>query len=95
MTRKEQLLLILMEECDEVSQRASKAIRFTCEEAQPGQDLTNAERIKEEFNDLLAKMQMLQEEGLFIRIIDEVQIAKKKAQVEKYLLYSKSLGTLI
>ena len=38
MTESENLLIILMEECDELSQRVSKALRFTLDEKQIGQD---------------------------------------------------------
>jgi hypothetical protein len=37
MTREQHLLTILAEECGEVVQRASKAIRFGLDESQPGQ----------------------------------------------------------
>lgn len=47
MKRHEHLLSILAEECCEVGQRVSKALRFGLDEVQPGQDLSNAERIKQ------------------------------------------------
>lgn len=94
MTKKEHLLIRLMEECDEVSQRASKALLFTLEEIQPGQELTNAERIVYEFNDLFAIMQLLLKEGAIPHIIDQKALDKKKEKVKKYLEYSKEVGTL-
>jgi hypothetical protein len=39
MTRDEHLMTIAMEECAEVAQRVSKAVRFGMEEIQPGQPL--------------------------------------------------------
>jgi hypothetical protein len=62
MTKTENLLTILAEECAETAQRVSKAIRFTLDEIQPNQeeDLTNAERIVYEFNDIVAVMEVLQ-----------------------------------
>jgi hypothetical protein len=94
MTRHEQLLTILSEECIETAQRVSKAIRFGLTEVQEGQPLSNAQRIVYEFNDIVAMMDMLHDEGLVEDIIDQVAIAKKKAKVEKYMEYSLKLGTV-
>lgn len=94
MNRKEMLLTILAEECVETAQRVSKAIRFTPEEIQPGQELNNAQRIVHEFNDILAVMEMLVKEGVFDKVIDREAIEKKKEKVEKYLHFSYSLGAL-
>jgi hypothetical protein len=94
MTKKEILLTTLAEECVETAQRVSKAIRFTLEEIQPGQDLTNAERIVYEFNDIFAMMEVLKEEGCFEKVIDREAIEKKKLKVIEYLEYSKKMGAL-
>lgn len=94
MTRTENLLTILSEECVETAQRVSKAIRFTLEEIQPGQDLTNAQRIVYEFNDIVAAMEILQEEGVFEKVIDREAIEKKKLKIEKYMAYSKEVGAI-
>lgn len=88
------LLTILMEECNETAQRASKAIRFGVNEIQEGQTLTNAERISYEFNDILAVMHMLNKAGLIDKIIDPPAIVLKKVKVEKWLQYSKECGTV-
>jgi len=93
MTRTEHLLEILAEECAETAQRVSKAKRFSLAEIQPGQDFTNADRIVEEADHILAALEMLRDEGLLPKSCPE-RIAKKKTQVERFLLYSKSLGTL-
>src|SRR6476620_1516841 len=96
MTRKEHLLIIAMEECNEVAQRISKALRFTLEEVQPEQNLNNADRIIQEFNDLTAVMLMLEEEG-FIKNPPATalfQMKAKKIKVEKFLNHSESVGTL-
>lgn len=94
MTRTENLLTILGEECVETAQRVSKAIRFTLDEVQPEQDLTNAQRIVYEFNDILAVMEILQEEGIFEKVIDREAITKKKIKVAKYLSYSAEIGAV-
>lgn len=89
MNTTEHLLTILIEECNETAQRATKALRFGMQEIQPGQELTNAERIVCEFNDIVAVMAMLLEDGELPRIFDEEAQDKKRAKVEKYLRYSK------
>jgi len=94
MTRTELLLTILAEECVETAQRASKAIRFTLDEVQEGQELSNAQRIVYEFNDIFAVMQMLFEEGLIHRTLDYTAINAKKAKIEKWLDYSQKMGAL-
>lgn len=96
MNKEQHLLVMLMEECDEVSQRASKALRFGINEVQEGQPLTNAQRIMYEFADLVAIVELLEEENLLGS--DEVTfqraVALKKEKVKKWLSYSKSVGTL-
>lgn len=94
MILQEHLLVMLMEECDEVSQRASKALRFGLREVQKGQQLTNAQRIIYEFNDLIAIMEVLEERALIPRIVDMEAINHKKRKVLEFLEYSKQCGTL-
>jgi NTP pyrophosphatase (non-canonical NTP hydrolase) len=94
MTRTEHLLTILAEECAEVAHRASKALRFGLEEVQEGQDLTNAERIKEELDDLSAIINMLGEEGALNITPNTLAILRKCQKVRHYLEYSKQCGTL-
>jgi hypothetical protein len=94
MNRQEILLTILAEECVETAQRASKAIRFTLEEIQEGQDKTNAERIIYEFNDIMAVMQIMNQEGMLPRVIDMRAIQLKKTKIEKWLKYSEAMGAL-
>lgn len=97
MTRTEHLLWILAEESAEVAQRASKAARFTLTEVQPDQDLdlTNAERIKYELNDLWAVVEMLQSVKALPHVVyDPDLIQAKQERVEKFLLYSLERGTL-
>ena len=51
-----ELLEILAEECAEVIQRVTKALRFGVDEVQPGQPHTNAQRISYEMGDVLATL---------------------------------------
>lgn len=96
MTRQEHLLVLISEECAEVSQRACKALRFGLQEIQPDQELTNYHRMMYEFADLLSVMDMLHEAstGHVSEDAIHVQIQNKRIQVEKFLLYSKECGTL-
>lgn len=94
MNRQEHLLTILAEECAEVAQRASKALRFGLGEVQPGQDLTNAERVVGELTDLLSVVFMLEDEGLLVLKDRQGADAAKRAKVEKFLQLSEQLGTL-
>ncbi len=98
MTRREHLLIIAMEECHEVAQRISKALRFGLTEVQPDQEMNNAERITQEFNDLNAIIEMIQfEDDTWFRQSIEArrfQIEAKKIKVEKFLKYSEYVGTL-
>jgi hypothetical protein len=92
MNRIEHLLVIFAEECIEVAQEVSKALRFGVNE-QRDLPTSNLQRIEKEFSQLLAMREMLETEGVFINIDFKV-IRDKKAKVEEYLLYSKECGTL-
>lgn len=102
MTRTEHLLTILAEECAEVAQRASKALRFGLAEVEPGQELTNAQRIMGEMNDLIAVYMLIAgpvvspTSPLFVGSEGEwwKAHAAKQAKVERFLAYSAECGTL-
>ncbi len=97
MTRQEHLLTILSEECAEVAQRVSKALRFGLKEVEPGQKYTNAARISQELFDLRAVAEMLEKCGALesVRYSTVLRLVeKKKAKVPKYLAYSSQCGTL-
>ena len=92
MTDEQYLLTLLAEECAEVSQRATKAIRFGLEDpkgAQPGFP-SNKERLLEEINDLLVVVEMLFGKNY----VDENQQNNKKEKIQKYTQLSKELGQL-
>lgn len=99
MTRHEHLLTILAEECAEVAQRVSKALRFGPLEVQPGQDKTNAERIVDELIDLKAVWQLLGGRfggGVVLPKVaadeERRRIEAKAAKVERYLAFSAGRG---
>lgn len=86
------LLLKLSEECNEVGQMASKNMHFGTEETQTGGVQTNRERLHAEINDLLAIVELLNEEEGFDFTPDSDKIALKKEKVKFYREYSRSLG---
>lgn len=92
---KELLLVLVMEECAEVAQRASKSIRFTDSEVQLDGDnsLNNSERMLSEFNDLVAVISMLYNKHISY-LIDEDLVAKKKEKIKKWMEYSRKQKTL-
>jgi hypothetical protein len=97
MTREEHLLTIAAEECAEVAQRLSKALRFGLDEVQPGQSLTNRERIRYEYSDLAAVLEMIDPptpSGGRIHPPSGKAMDEKRAKVETFLAYSAQQGTL-
>lgn len=85
----ENLMITAMEECAEVAQRVSKALRFGVDDVQPGQPLDNRERIIGEWNHLICTMRIL---GFHIER-PEIQAAKLE-QLARYQVYSRHQGTL-
>jgi hypothetical protein len=63
MTLEDLNLVMLMEECAEVAHRASKQLRFGADEIQPGQPLTNRQRLRDELMDLLTVVDFLTDGG--------------------------------
>jgi len=96
MTKPEYLLVCLAEECVEVAQRATKALRFGLDEVQPGQELTNKQRLLYELCDLQAVVERLINESLLPDDMLQCQsmIDAKNAKLDKFIEYSRKLGTL-
>lgn len=104
MTKKEHLLIIVAEEAAEISQRACKALRSGLGETEPGQDLTNYQRLYVEILDLEAVCEMLDKEidkddPDITSSADElddprVLMEDKKHRILSYLEYSRQCGTL-
>lgn len=93
MNRTEMLLTILAEECGEVAQRATKILRFGATEMRSDETINNTKKLEVEFNDLLAMVEMLRNEGIVIYQNTVLQQAKID-KVEHYLKYSEKIGTL-
>ena len=93
MTEDQCLLLILAEECAEVSQRVTKSLRFGLSNIQDGQPLDNTARLEGEINDLLALLEMLWSRDVISRdkCLDRNAIYEKWRRVHKYMDLSKSL----
>lgn len=97
MTETEHLLACLAEECVEVAQRATKAMRFGLKEVQPGQELDNAQRIAEELHDLEGVLMMLYQRGVLKKpdaLTALTRATTKAAKVEKFMRYARERGAL-
>lgn len=92
MNRLQLLLTKLSEESSEVSQIALKTQQFGLYESCPGQLFTNAERTHQEIDDLMAIIEMLNDEFGFAYTSSRERIEAKKAKVNKFAAYSIELG---
>jgi len=92
MNRLDHLLVIFAEECSELAQETSKALRFGIDE-QRDLPTSNRERMSYEFSQLIAMKGMLEAEGILIPCDTDI-MREKQEKVEKYLLYSAELGRL-
>ncbi len=92
MNKKEYLFLLLMEECGEVTQAASKCLRFTPDHTYGGYDETNLERLGTELQDLFTIVNLLEEE---LKVSFEKKPGKLKLKsTADYMAISKRMGTL-
>ncbi len=96
MTRTEYLLTCLAEEAAEVTQEASKCLRFGATEVYAPIGFSNAERLRREINDLCAIIYLLQSEGIFdpekSLLNDTNWIRQKIEKTEAMIIYSRDLG---
>ena len=92
MTREDMLLVKLMEECGEVIQACSKALRFGLTDIHPRGYEHNSVCISREFLDACTVVDILKEEGSIpnYRTCPEA----RKGKVEKYMKVSQELGRL-
>lgn len=94
MTRQEHLLVTALEECAEIEQRITKALRFGLDEIQPvetGGDgiADNRDKISYEVDDLLAVLKLLG-----ISYGDSLRIEAKQIKTKKFIAYAQNQGTL-
>lgn len=97
MNERDYLLVCLMEECAEISEqvsrisvRASKMLRFSADEVEPGQLLMNCQRLAAELADIIGVIEVLREAG----IIDLSQIDRKREKIAKFMQHSALCGVL-
>ncbi len=99
MNFKEYLLVSLAEECAEVAQRATKALRFGLDEVQPGQERTNAVRLVDELDDLAVLVDLCRVNRLIPVPPDTIHLiaspSEKRAKVFKYMDLAERQGTLV
>lgn len=81
-----EILLILQEECAEVTQAVSKCMRFGPDQLKPGKDRTNIQMLEEEIGDLLAMVELLVDEK--VGVSDSGLTSAKRNKFEKLKLWS-------
>lgn len=81
------LLICLAEECAEVTQLASKCIRFGTENIAPGQTVVNRNRLAGELNDLLGVLEALEQEGVKLDVPNKEAIAAKVDKIRRMYEY--------
>ena len=80
-----EILLIMQEECAEVTQAISKCFRFGLDNHKPGKPKTNREHLEEELGDLVAMITLLEMNG----VVSQHNIEKDKlAKFEKLKTWS-------
>jgi len=89
MDRTQEIMLILQEECAEVSQAVSKCFRFGMTDCYPGTNTSNRDRLEEEIGDLLAMIALLEQAG----VITEAGLHTAfNGKIEKLKKWSKIYG---
>lgn len=98
MTKNENLLVTLMEECAELQQAVSKALRFGMDGCRPVNTERNNERdIMFEYYQLVSVMEMLISGNVLheFSVADEALVKiQKKINVARYQEISESAGTI-
>jgi NTP pyrophosphatase (non-canonical NTP hydrolase) len=81
-----EVLLILQEECAEVTQAVSKCFRFGPDQMKPGKERTNVNMLEEEIGDLLAMVELLTD--LDVGVTTEGIAQAKRNKFEKLKIWS-------
>lgn len=95
MNKIEHLLTCLSEECAELQQAVSKALRFGLEDGHPEKATTNEDDIKKELTDIMAVVEMLELEGILRFRATDSDVVEKANKVKKYMDYARKRGTLV
>ena len=77
-------LLILQEECAEVTQAVSKCFRFGLGNFKPGKSATNVEHLETEIGDVLAMIDILVEKGIVRQENLVIATAAKKEKLKQW-----------
>lgn len=80
-----EILTILVEECAEVQQRATKILRFGRDEVELGQSRSNRDRLSMELGDLEEVIRMAAAAGLVSLHIVWQQELKKRAKLRQFM----------
>ena len=81
-----EVMLILQEECAEVTQAISKCFRFGPDQMKPGKERTNINMLEEEIGDLYAMIELLTD--LNVGVTQQGIIEAKKKKFEKLKTWS-------
>jgi NTP pyrophosphatase (non-canonical NTP hydrolase) len=81
-----EILLILQEECAEVTQAVSKCFRFGPDQMKPNKPMTNIQMLEEELGDLLAMVELITDQN--IGITNQGLKKAKKKKFEKLKQWS-------
>jgi NTP pyrophosphatase (non-canonical NTP hydrolase) len=73
-----EVLLILQEECAEVTQAVSKCFRFGPDQMKPNKPMTNIQMLEEEIGDLLAMVELLTDLNIGVTTAGLEQAKMKK-----------------
>jgi len=96
LTLRQFYLTKLAEECQEVAQRAMKSMQFGTDEVQKDQEKTNAVRLRDEVEDLLTVITILEYKTEDLPMITKSErnsrAVEKILKILKYLKYSQELG---
>lgn len=96
MTETEHLLTCLMEECAEVIQACSKALRFGLDDSHQANNpeiVSPRKYISRELADLTAVVELLSDKDA-LPSLSEAHIAAKKKKLAEFMEYSREKGTL-
>ena len=94
MTEEQYILTKIMEECGEVIQVCAKAQRFGLDNIRPGSEVTNLDKILDEFQDLRVAMNKLRHYAKFDYPLDDSFDIKSK-KFDEYYAMSKNMGFVI
>lgn len=83
-----ELLTILVEECAEVAQRATKAMRFGLDETQKGQPFDNSVRLGNELGDLSCVVGRMLKSGMLNQLDIDWGIENKNSQLNIWMQYN-------